>query len=69
MTLNKNNVEYLCITKIVSMRKYILQNLPTVSLGSIMIERYAIMEKKFTDLKIFMLSDDRLKTLRIYNDA
>lgn len=51
------------------MRKYILQNLPTVSLGSIMIERYAIMEKKFTDLKIFMLLDDRLKTLRIYDDA
>ena len=64
-TNNKNNIKYLYITFIVSYEKHILKTLPAFSSGLYyihirVIETYATMNPKFTNLNMFTVWRDRL---------
>ena len=64
-TTDENDMEYLCITSIISGKKHILEKLPALHSGlynsSIRtVESYAILNQKFNDSKIFVLWHDRL---------
>ena len=57
-TMNEENVEYLCITSVISGRKYTLEKLPTFSSGLYYtyistIETNVIINQKFTDFSIW----------------
>ncbi|KAL4031308.1 hypothetical protein IC575_009584 [Cucumis melo] len=64
-TDNKNNIEYLYITFIVSHKKRILKTLPAFSSGLYytyirVVETYATMNPKFMNLNMFTVWHDRL---------
>lgn len=64
-TMDENNVEYLCITSMISGEKTILEKLPTLSLGLYytyinVVESHIIVNRKFFDSKIFTLWHDWL---------
>ena len=72
-TNNKNNIEYLYITFIVSHEKLILETLTAFSSGLYytyirVIETYATMNSKFMNLNMFPIWHDRLGHLGSIND-
>jgi hypothetical protein len=64
-TMNEMNIEYLCILKYISGKKYTLEKL-SVSFNGLYYakinnnESYSVVNRKFTDLKMYTLWHDRL---------
>ena len=69
-TMNNGSNEYLLITSIISRKKHILEKLHSYSCGLYQtiikpIELYVVMNKKFYDLKTFMIWHRRLGHLEL----
>ena len=63
--MNVDNIEYLCITSIISGQKLIMEKLSTFSNGLYhttikSIESYVVVNEKFNDSKVFVIRHDRL---------